>query len=137
MNKTVNMTPKNCNKILTENVFPAIRKKWSGRKSKAIQAQQDNAGSHISPFGMDIVAAGEGCGWNIEIINWPPRSLDLKGLNFGVFHSLQSLQLKQASTNIDDSMFAVKRSFDRLTPAKIKNVCYTSNGDANHHFTRR
>ncbi|KAG6951306.1 hypothetical protein JG688_00013780, partial [Phytophthora aleatoria] len=66
--------------------------------------------------------------------------------DLGIFHSIQSLQLKRASTNLDDLILAVKRAFDRLHSARIdkcfvtlQNVMQTvisHGGDNNYKLPR-
>ncbi|RAW32141.1 hypothetical protein PC110_g11513 [Phytophthora cactorum] len=83
--KTISMTRKVYTKMLLEKVFPAIREKWHGRKSRTIKVQQDNARPHVQDINAALVKAGQEYGWDIQMVSQPPRSPDLNVLDLGFF----------------------------------------------------
>lgn len=86
-----------------------------GRKTIPIKIQQDNAGPHVPVNRADIVSAGEVDGWRIRMVCQPPRSPDFNILDLGFFNSIQSLQYKKHTTEIDGLITAVNEAFNEVS----------------------
>lgn len=63
----------------------------------------------------DIVKAGLHDGWRIRMVCQPPRSPDLNILDLGFFNSIQSLQYKTPTTEIDGLIAAVNTAFNEVS----------------------
>ncbi|KAG3019618.1 hypothetical protein PC119_g10234 [Phytophthora cactorum] len=113
--KTISMTRKVYTKMLLEKVFPAIREKWHGRKSRTIKVQQDNARPHVQDINAALVKAGQDYGWDIQMVSQPPRSPDLNVLDLGFFHSTQSLQHQTPTIDTDGLIAAVETAFGSVS----------------------
>ncbi|KAG4239148.1 hypothetical protein PC116_g12843 [Phytophthora cactorum] len=67
--------------MLLEKVFPAIREKWHGRKSRTIKVQQDNARPHVQDINAALVKAGQEYGWDIQMsLQHQTPTIDTDGL---------------------------------------------------------
>ena len=100
-------------KMLVENVLPAVRQKMPrGCRRHPIFVQQDNARPHGSAPDSALQAELGRDGWQVRIRFQPPNSPDLNVLDLGYFNSIQSLQHQAAPTNIDEPIGAVEKSFD-------------------------
>ncbi|KAG3254306.1 hypothetical protein PI124_g1166 [Phytophthora idaei] len=113
--KIISMTRNVYTKMLLEKVFPAIREKWPGRKSRTIKVQQDTAGSHVQDNNTALVNAGQEYGWDIQMVSQPPRSPDLNVLDLGFFHSIQSLQHPTPMFDTDGLIAAVETAFGSVS----------------------
>ncbi|KAG3078961.1 hypothetical protein PC121_g7103 [Phytophthora cactorum] len=144
--KNVSMTRAVYTKMLREKVFPAIREKWSGKKSTTIKVQQDNAGPHVQDDNADIIEAGQEGGWDIQMVSQPPRSPDMDVLDLGFFNSLQSLQHKTPTFDTDGLFAAVEASFAKagsrtldkcfLTLQKVLGTAIACKGGNNYSLPR-
>ncbi|KAG6945993.1 hypothetical protein JG688_00016260, partial [Phytophthora aleatoria] len=145
--KTISVTRKVYTKMLLEKVFPAIREKWPARrKSRTIKVQQDNAGPHVQDSNDALVKAGQGYGWDIQMVSQPPRSPDLNVLNLGYFHSIQSLQHHTPTFDTDGLIAAVEttcgsvsyRTLDKcfLTLQKVLGTIIACKGGNNYSLPR-
>ena len=110
--------------FLLENVIPAIKAKWPVKKER-IYIQQDNAKPHIDGNDPDIVAAGTADGWDIRLMNQPARSPDVNVLDLGYFASIQSLQYREATPDIQSLVVAVEKSYASLSPTKLDDTFMT------------
>ncbi|KAE9035930.1 hypothetical protein PR002_g7324 [Phytophthora rubi] len=112
--KNVSMTRAVYTKLLREKVFPAIRKKWPGRKTTTIMVQQDNAGPHVQDDNADILEAGQEGGWDIQMVSQPPRSPDMNVLDLGFFLFVAVATI-QDTFDTDGLIAAVKSSFAKVS----------------------
>eukprot|EP00559_Dactyliosolen_fragilissimus_P006415 CAMPEP_0184857158 /NCGR_PEP_ID=MMETSP0580-20130426/2320_1 /TAXON_ID=1118495 /ORGANISM="Dactyliosolen fragilissimus" /LENGTH=508 /DNA_ID=CAMNT_0027352589 /DNA_START=6 /DNA_END=1532 /DNA_ORIENTATION=+ len=111
--------------ILLEYIIPEIKRRWPLRHKNKIVIQQDNASPHPAEDDPDLVAAMTEGDWNICIENQTPNSPDLNVLDLGYFASIQSLQQKKNSRNIDDLIFNVQDSFEELSNESLDNIFLT------------
>ncbi|GMF34895.1 unnamed protein product [Phytophthora fragariaefolia] len=111
--------------MLKENVFPAIRVKWPGRKTSVIHAQQDNAGPHVEEDHGEVLAAGKEGGWDIQMLCQPPRSPECNILDLGIFNSIQSIQYRQPTNQIDGIIEAVASAFNCVKDQTIEKCFLT------------
>ncbi|KAJ0399017.1 hypothetical protein ATCC90586_009022 [Pythium insidiosum] len=75
-----------------------------------IPAIKDNTTPHRELNDPDIVAAGSSDGWDIRLLNQPPRSPDLNVLDLGYFAFIQSLQYQKPCRTLPD-LISVETSY--------------------------
>ncbi|KAK1934101.1 hypothetical protein P3T76_011304 [Phytophthora citrophthora] len=121
--KNIFMTRQVYTKMLCEKVFPAIRDKWPGKKSRTIKVQQDNAGPHVQEDNADVAKAGQQEGWNIKVVCQPARSPDMNVLDLGFLNSLQLLQYQTPTFNTDGLIAAVESAFATVRPNTL-DTCF-------------
>ena len=125
--KPINVTRDVYTEYLVDKVFPAIRSKFPAKRNTPILLQQDNARPHIHPNDPYIEAAGksEGRSSDISIICQPPNSPDFNVLDLGFFNSIQSIQSKVMTRNIEELVEAVIKAFNDYPHDKITDVFLT------------
>ncbi|GMF24417.1 unnamed protein product [Phytophthora fragariaefolia] len=111
--------------MLKDKVFPAIRKKWPGRKTRVIRVQQDNAGPHFEEDHGEVIAAGQERGWKIKMVCQPPRSPMCNILDLGIFNCIQSAQYRQPTNQIDGLIDAVQTAFNSIKYQTIEKCFLT------------
>lgn len=87
----------------------------SGRKTRLIKIQQDNAGPRVPVDHAEIVETGQLDGCQIRMMCQPPRSPDFNILDLGFFNSIQSLQYKTPTAEIDGLITAVNTAFHEVS----------------------
>ncbi len=102
-------------KLLIEKVFPAIRDLFPSGTGRSIYVQQDNAKPHSCWNDPIIQQEARRGGWKIKLQNQPPNSPDLNVLDLGFFRSIQSLQEKKSTRNLNDLIAAVSKAFDDVS----------------------
>ena len=102
--------------FITQRVFPAIRAKFPSGVERIFYVLQDNARPHSKWNDLCILEEAKKGGQKIKIRNQPANSPDLNILDLGFFRSLQSLQQKKCSKNIDELVAAVEDAFDENNP---------------------
>ncbi|KAH0650432.1 hypothetical protein KY290_032424 [Solanum tuberosum] len=91
---------------LIEKVLPAIRSKWPASTSSApIFIQQDNARPHIGVNDLKFMEATHRDGFDIKAI--------------------QSLQYQNASSNVDEFVEVVEKSFNEMKVERLNHVFLT------------
>ncbi|GMF33888.1 unnamed protein product [Phytophthora fragariaefolia] len=111
--------------MLKEFFSPAIRAKWPGRKTSVIRVQQDNAGPHVEEDHGEVLAAGKEGGWDIQTLCQPPRSPKCNILDLGIFNSIQSIQYRQPTNQIDGLIEAVSSAFNSVKYQTIEKCFLT------------
>ena len=126
--KPVNVNGDVYKKMLLEKVLPAIYEKWprgAGNDEEGrpeIIIQEDNAKPHKASIRDAIKEAAASNGWNISVTTQPPNSPDLNVLDLGFFNSIQSLQYKKRSKDIDHLIANVEKAFDETEREALNNV---------------
>ncbi|VEU43698.1 unnamed protein product [Pseudo-nitzschia multistriata] len=110
-------------RMLLEKVLPAIYEKWPrGSSTPEIFIQEDNAKPHKATIREEVKAAAASKGWNITVKTQPPNSPDMNVLDLGFFNSIQSLQYKKRSKDIDHLIANVEEAFDECKRETLNNV---------------
>ncbi|KAL3659951.1 hypothetical protein V7S43_019092 [Phytophthora oleae] len=111
---------------LLEYLFPAIKEKWPRKdQHHLIWVQQDNAKPHVSPFDLEVLAAGSESGWNIRLTFQPPNSPDINVCDLGLFAFLQSLQYRKYMRNVLDIVKAVQEAYEEMSKDTLNNIFLT------------
>ena len=127
--KSINVTADRYKEMIMDKVIPAINSKWPAcHRNMIVRLQQDNATPHHQ-ISMDNIqythAQAQGMlngGMMVVPENQPANSPDLNVLDLGYFNSIQSLQHKKNTNNIEELVAAVLQSFlelDRHTLNKV------------------
>ncbi|KAG6609427.1 uncharacterized protein IUM83_00800 [Phytophthora cinnamomi] len=103
-------------RMLTQHVIPAI-------KRVEVTIQQDNAPPHRASGRNAVKAAAAAGGWSIKFANQPPLSPDFNVLDLGWFDSLQSLQYRKQTRDVDGLIAAVKAAFEEMV-STTTNKCF-------------
>jgi hypothetical protein len=107
---------------------PCNRRHLAKSSWKDSPCQQDNATPHILPTEPQWVevtgfyALPENGGWDIQLAFQPPNSPDLNILDLAMFRSLQAIQQRHQTRNIDQLIEIVKqcwRDFPLATSIKV------------------
>ncbi|ETV97336.1 hypothetical protein H310_09675 [Aphanomyces invadans] len=122
--RCVNVTRDVYRDLLVNKVLPAIKEKWP-TANELVYLQQDNARPHISPEDAAFAAAACVGGWDIRILNQPPKSPVLNVLDLGFFNSIQALQQSLECQTMDELIAAVKSAFDLLAPSTLERTFAT------------
>ncbi|KAJ8514845.1 hypothetical protein ON010_g18633 [Phytophthora cinnamomi] len=75
---------------------------------------QDNAPPHRASGRTAVKAAAAAGGWSIKFANQPSLSPDFNELDLGWFNSLQSLQYKKQTRDVDGLIAAVKAALEEM-----------------------
>ena len=121
--KFVNVNRLITRKMLMDHVFPAIREQFprAVRWTK-VYVQKDNAGPHLYSDDKEIQNELDKDGIKIVLTRQPPNSPDFNVLDLGFFNSIQSLQNKIVSKNIEKFVSAPKTAFEMETAENLENV---------------
>ena len=106
--------------MMVTNVLPEIKRVWPGEPKVVIQ--QDNARPHIASTDSGFFQAAFQGGWDISLVCQPPQSPDFNVLDLGFFNSIQSLQYKKRSRNLEDLLINVQSAFDDLSCDTLDNT---------------
>ncbi|KAG2813444.1 hypothetical protein PC129_g22588 [Phytophthora cactorum] len=90
--------------MLINKVFAAIRAVWPGCKRRYIRVQHDNASPHAVAASPIVLQAAKEDGWDIRMEFQPPKSPDMNILDLGIIHSIQSVQYRQPTHDVDGSL---------------------------------
>nr|GEV06564.1 zinc finger, CCHC-type [Tanacetum cinerariifolium] len=99
-------------------VLPTVRAKWPQGHTGPIFIQQDNAKPHIDVNDAEFLQEASRDGFNIRLRFQPPNSPNLNVCNL-VTPGARGLR------NIDGLVFAVERSFERMSSRELNNVFLT------------
>ncbi|KAH9114664.1 hypothetical protein LEN26_013025 [Aphanomyces euteiches] len=105
--------------MILHNVVPAILAKMP-RDIAIVKLQQDNASPHRCICNAQLRDHGI---MNIEVVNQPANSPDFNVLDLGIFNSIQKLQQRRSSRNIDELILAVESAFREL-PVDTIGKCF-------------
>lgn len=109
--------------FLLEKVIPVIKNVWPVEElGQIIFIQQDNARTHIRPDDEQFNLVASQTRFDIKLMCQPPNSPDLNVLDLGFFRSIQSLQDKECTTNVDELIKVVEKSFEEYPTSKINQV---------------
>ena len=109
-------------------VIPAIEEKWpAGYRNRPVYIQHDNARAHsgVNETNHDIREAINGSELDIQFKMQPAQSPDSNVLDLGYFASIQSLQQKIRSKNIEELVEAVEQSFEACSSHSLNKVWLT------------
>ncbi|KAG3238530.1 hypothetical protein PI124_g16509 [Phytophthora idaei] len=87
--------------MLIIKISPAIRAVWPGCKRRYIRVQHDNASPHAAAVRPIVLQAAKEDGWDIRMVFQPPKSPDMNILDLGIFNSIQSMQYRQPTYDVD------------------------------------
>ncbi|XP_051137880.1 uncharacterized protein LOC127256092 [Andrographis paniculata] len=90
--------------------------------TKELLINKDNAKPHINNSDLDFRRAASADGWNMNLVFQPPNSPDTNVNDLGWFWALQSLQITQSGTTVDDILGAVHKSFEQLSHTALNSV---------------
>ncbi|KAF0707721.1 hypothetical protein AaE_013489 [Aphanomyces astaci] len=121
----MNVTRPTYKAMLIDNVIPSIRSKWPSGESRAIKIQQGNARPHMPPSDVDIVAACKAEGWDMQVVFQPPNSPDLNVLDLGFFHAIQTLQVENHSSSLEEIVAATEEAWTRVSPLTLNKNFFT------------
>ncbi|GMF38970.1 unnamed protein product [Phytophthora fragariaefolia] len=85
-----------------------------GQKTSVIRVQQDNAGTHVEEDHGEVLASGKEGGWDIQMLCQPPRSPECNIGDLGIFNSVQSIQYREPTNQIDGLIEAVGSAFNSV-----------------------
>lgn len=119
--KPVNVNKDVYRKMLVENLFPAVKRKWPDRRSK-IYVQQDGAPAHVREGDLEVLYQGNRYGWDINLDIQPPNSPDFNILDLGLFRSLQSTTWDSNITDIRDIVNTAEKAFKELDPLTLNDT---------------
>ncbi|KAG6945871.1 hypothetical protein JG687_00017040 [Phytophthora cactorum] len=108
------MTSDEYAKMLINKVFPAIQGVWPGCKRRYIRVQHDNASQHAAAARPIVLQTAKEVGWDIRMEFQPPKSPDMNILDLGIFNSIQSMQYRQPTHDVDGLIGAVMATFQML-----------------------
>ena len=98
-------------RMMLENVLPAIKERWPVDNKKPIIIQEDNCRVHTAATRNLVEAAGKQMGMRICVHPQPPKSPDFNILDLGFFHSIQTLKDQHRCESVDDLVAAVDEAF--------------------------
>ncbi|KAL4580311.1 hypothetical protein LXL04_016501 [Taraxacum kok-saghyz] len=110
---------------LLDKVLPAIKAKWPPNHTGPTFIQQDNAKPHIDVNDSEFIEASSRDGFDIRLCNQPPNSPDLNVLDLGFFRAIQSLQEQEVLHTVDELVYVVQTSFDKMQSHELNNVFLT------------
>ena len=116
--------------MLLDKVLPRIYEKWPKKADGSpppdeIIIQEDNVKPHkLVSIRTDIrkKAAADAAGWKICVVTQLPNSPpDMNVLDLGFFNSIQNLQYKKQSKDIDHLIENVEMAFDETKRETLNN----------------
>jgi len=113
-------------KMIVDNVFPAIREKFpTSCKNKVIYIQKDNAKPHCSQDKSTLVEEGIKDVWCIRMSCQPPNSPNMNVLDLSFFNAIQSLHHKCYPKSFDELIRATTNAFWSTTRETLENTFLT------------
>jgi hypothetical protein len=110
-------------------VLTAIVARWPKEDvGKTIWIQQDNAPTHVLVNDEQFAYAVAQTGLDIRLVNQPADSPDMNVLDLGFFASLQSLAYTTNSTDMDELIANVEKTYWDYDPTSLRNVFLTLQG---------
>jgi len=109
-------------KMLLENVISATKRLMAPHlQDKVVCIQHDNAKPHSAALGEAIVGACTVDGWKIRFDFQPPNSPDTNVLDLGFFRAVQTLQIKERASTIDDIITATYAAWNKISHETLLN----------------